>query len=264
MATVSTTDIQQINSTTYVDLLGVLLGLERIIGESSDEYIERLYQATRLSRGHEYVGALNEVNLQLNLDLKRAISLSGSTDTNVTVAIDGITLSNTTETVSAGLLTLDPDDAWTWRLLSDIVTDLNKKSSTVTATLLIADAPTLVLAKQSNKISVIAEEISGQSVNLEKTGIVSGSVAFNNSISGYTLDADNGFIHFNSPVPSGTQISYDYQVWPYSLVSSEGAIIGMSEPSLANVAEGPNGKLVYQIREVVQSIMKADRSYWKK
>jgi hypothetical protein len=51
-------------------------------------------------------------------------------------------------------------------------------------------------------------------------------------------------------------------VQPFDLVTSDVAIFGLQEPSIPSIAVGPNNVLAYQMREIVQTIMQADRSYW--
>jgi hypothetical protein len=49
---------------------------------------------------------------------------------------------------------------------------------------------------------------------------------------------------------------------PYECVTSQVGVIGMLEPSLSTIAATPSGGLAYQVREILQAIMKTDRSYW--
>src|SRR3954468_17015242 len=72
------TQFQKVNSTSYVDVLGLQLGLDRLQGETSDEYTKRLEFAARLRRAHPYEGTLNEVSLQLGFEPTAYMRISSS------------------------------------------------------------------------------------------------------------------------------------------------------------------------------------------
>lgn len=256
--------ITQTNSTTYVDELGVLIGLSRLPGETSEAYLKRLKTATRVDTSQDYIGLLNELTLQLGLAVSKLISLASISGNSLTVTSDltGIILTDTvlTTTQTIPILTVDVDDAWSWHLLSDVVDAINT-GTIATATLLGADGPTIRIAKQSNVITVIAQPISGQNVNLGFNGVLVGSELFNVAVPSYTLSS-SGTIIFSAPVPNGTQITYKRLVWPYSLIGGDVSIISLLDPAVFQMAQGPNGTMVYQIREAVQSIIEQDKSYW--
>ncbi|MGC1582153.1 MAG: hypothetical protein WA766_11750 [Candidatus Acidiferrales bacterium] len=264
MAPTILTTITQTNSTSYCDELGVLIGLTRLVGESSEDYIKRLKLATRIDTGQDYVGLLNEITLQLGLTSQLLISLASVTGNplNVTSNLQGIVLTDTvtqaTQTIS--IVTVDIDDAWTWALLSGVVAAINS-GTVATAILLANDGPTIAIASQSNVLTVLAQPISGQNVSLGFDGIIIGSELFNVAVPTYTLDSD-GTIIFSAPVPNGTTITYQRRVWPYSLIGGDVGLISLLDPSLSVVAQGPNGTMVYQVQEVVQAIMNVDQSYW--
>lgn len=251
------TQIQQSNSTTYADLVGLLLGLPRILGETSSQYIKRLEFASNLLRTHPYQGALNEINLRLGTEPVEYISLSLPPNTIVTSSIAGITVGSNPV---IPILTFDNDTMWNWRTLSQIVTSLNSITN-VNATLLVADGPALQLARQTNSLWSFSESISGTRVQLTHTGIQVGSELFNQTVSSYTLTSD-GLLVFSVEPQSGTEITYNYITNPYSLVGSPVALIGLTDPEFANVAETNTGILAYQVSEFVQAIMKTDLSYW--
>lgn len=255
------TAVNNVNSTSYIDELGISIGLSRLPGETSDEYIRRLRTATRINTGQDYVGLLNEISLRLGLKVERAISLDGNTPFDVAVSLAGISLSTDTETHNIPLVTVDVDDAWTWRKLSDIVSDIDSLGL-VTVSLDVDDGPSLKLAKQSNIVTTIAQPISGQDIALNTVNIITNSIKFNNPVSGYVLDTSDGTLEFSQPVLDGTTISYRRRIWPYSIITSEAALISLLDPSLQEVAQGPNGSIVYQVREMIQSIVNQDLSYW--
>lgn len=180
----------------------------------------------------------------------------------VNIALNGIVITDTitqnTQTVPVVLV--DIDDAWTWYQLSDIVAAINAGTVAV-ATLLGSDGPALKISRQSNVITVIGQTISGQNVNLGFTGILVDSILFNVPVPTYTANT-NGTIVFSAPVPSGTQITYQRVVWPYNIIGGDVAILSLLDSAVQQMAQGPNGTMVYQVQQVVQAIVSQDKSYW--
>lgn len=259
--TVVLTNPERANSTSYADLLGLLVGAERLPGESTADFRDRILRLVAGSRGPEYTGLLNELTLQLGLKIRPVISLTGPSDTQVTADISGVRVRNSVEEVESQLLEIDVDDVWEWRKLSDVVASINSLATTVVAELLVEDGPALQLARQSNVLTVRAQPIQGKQVSLGHSGIVVGSERFSVLVSSYEL-TEAGVLRFDSPVPAGARVTYQRRIWPYSLVGSEVGLIGLLDSALDAVAENADGKLVYQLRETVQSLMQRDRSYW--
>ena len=255
-------NLEQVNSTTYVDLLGVLLGLERLPGELSPAFLNRIYQSLQGSRGHEYIGLLNEINLQLGLSLETSVSLTGDQASDVTVTLAGMHLHNEAEDLTIPLLTMDINDLWQWKLISDLVNSINQ-TTTFQAQLLGEDGLALQLIRQKNVLTVVDYPLEGQYFLLGQTGILLGTERFNVSVPSYTLGQD-GKLRFSQPLPTGARMTYQYRVWPYQLVASPVGVLGLMEPDLAAIAVADNGRLAYQVREYVQDIMRTDRSYWGK
>lgn len=254
------------NSTTYADEVGVLIGLSRLPGEDSEAYVKRLKTATRVDTSQDYVGLLNELTLQLGLKISKLISLASVTSNKLTVTSDltGIVLTDTItlETQTIPIVKVDIDDAWTWLSLSSVVAAINA-GTVATASLLGDDGPTIKLAKQSNVLTVIAQPISGQDVDLGFDGILVGSELFNVAVPTYSIN-ENGKITFTAPVPLGTKITYKRLVWPYSIIGGDISIISLLDPAMRVQAQGPNGTIVYQVREAVQAVVEQDLSYWAK
>lgn len=256
------TNQQQINSTTYADLLGVLVNLPRLPGETSQAYFDRLSRGATSDRSFDYTGLVDEINLQLGLNTYQGIALSGPTGV-VNMTIAGVTITDPNDILTpatSSLMTLDVDGIWTWRMLSNIVADITSNGNW-TAELIGTDAPAIQLAKQTNQLIVRAYPLSGQNFNLGKNGIIVGSELFSTTVPSYTLTAAGSLI-FSQPVPTGTQITYRYTAWPYNLVCSEASILGLIEPNIAQVALTPDNTLVYDIQEYIQAIMSRDLSYW--
>lgn len=251
------TQIQQVNSTTYADLLGLQVGLDRLQGESAETYLKRLEFAVALTRKHPYEGALNEINLQLGLEPMTYINVAIPANTTITISIAGVVIP---EQNTIPLLTFDNDSMWKWRLLSEVVADINNIYS---ATLLVADGPAMQLARQSNSLWSFNEEVDGVQTQLAHSGIQLNSVVFNQTVPSYTLTQD-GLLTFSVEPDSGTLITYNYIVSPYQIVGAPVAMIGLTDPEFQQVAETDNSTIAYQVREFIQSLMLVDRSYWAK
>lgn len=259
------TTITQTNSTTYADEVGVLIGLSRLPGETSESYVKRLKTATRVDTSQDYIGLLNELIIQLGLNITQSIQLVSLSSNPLTVNVNlaGIVLTDTvltdvTQTIP--VVTVDIDNAWTWTLLSNIVDEINT-GTVATATLIVADAPSMTVASQSNVLTVIAQSISGQNVNLGYDDVVVGSEIFNVPVPTYTLTSA-GILTFTSPVPAGTQITYQRLIWPYTIITGDVAILSLLDPAVGQMAQGSNGTIVYQVEEAVQAIAAQDQSYW--
>lgn len=257
--------LQQSNSTTYSDELGLLLGLERLPAEKASTYVRRLAAATQLRRDHPYEGSVNEINIQLGFIPEPYISLNLSPGTIVSASIAGVVVSGSPSTYpSVPLLTFDKDSMWKWRMLSDVVNDLNNILPSVEiATLLVEDGPAFQIARQTNSLWSFSEPVIGVQVQLNNNGIVVGSELFNNVVSSYILST-SGLLTFTSEPPAGTAITYNYVVTPYSLVGSPVSLIGLKDPEFPSVAETDQNILAYQVQEFTQTIMLQDRSYWTK
>lgn len=251
------TNFRQQNSTSYADTVGLQFGLDRLQGESTQDYLKRLEFASRLRREHPYEGELNEVSLQLGFEPKAYLNCPSLDTTVLTISIGGVVIGNNS---AIPLLTFDNDSMWKWRMLSEVVADMNAITPT---TLLVDDGPAFQLARQSNFLTSFAEDISGSLVQLEHGGVVVGSEIFNQTVPSYIITA-SGLITFSAEVPVGTQVTYNYIVPDYDVVGSPVGMIGLKDPEFAGVAIAPDASLAYQIREFVQTLMRTDRSYWAK
>jgi len=98
-------------------------------------------------------------------------------------------------------------------------------------------------------------------VDLGYGSIIVGSELFNVPVPTYTLNT-NGTLVFSAPAPQGTAITYQRLVWPYNLIGGDVGIISLLDPAVYAMAQGPNGTIVYQVREALQTIVGADLSYW--
>lgn len=256
--TPNVTQIQKVNSTTYADITGVDFGLPRLLGETAEQYLKRLEFAANLTRTAPYPGALNQINLALGLEPAPYIHLQfASIPQIVTSSIAGIVIGNHP---SIPILTFDQDTMWDWQSLSEVVANINLISSVV-ATLLVPDGPAFQIARQTNSLWSFSEEITGIQYQLQHQGVVVGSELFDQTIPSYTL-TEEGLLTFIQEPQIGTHITYNYIVGPYNMVGAPVALIGLTDPEFASVAETSNGVLAYQVSEFVQNIMETDLSYW--
>jgi len=256
------TQIQGVNSTTYADTVGIQIGLPRLPNETATQYIKRLEAAVRLRRDAPYEGVLNEINLQLGFEPANYISItSADTTTVVSVSIAGVLLTGSSISSLIPLLNFGLDNVWEFRMLSDVVKDINNLNAGYVATLLVPDGPAIQLCRQTNSLWSFSEPITGIHTQLLHTGIQVGSELFSGVVPSYTLN-DNGLLIFSSAPDSAAMITYNYHVWPYSLVGAPTALIGFTDPEFPAVAATPNSVLAYQVREFIQTIMLEDRSYW--
>lgn len=256
MSTPNVTQIQQVNSTSYADEVGILIGLDRLPGETTTAYVQRLEAATQLRRDQPYEGALNGINLALGFLPSPYIHLAIPANTVVSVSIAGIVVGSHPR---IPLLTFDVDAYWNFRKLSEIVTDLNALTS---ATLLVDDGPAFQLARQSNSLFAFSEPVGGQTYQLKATsGVQVGSELFNQTVPAYTLTAA-GQLVFEAEPNAGTTITYNYIVTPYDLVGAPVSLIGLTDREFPAVAETSSSQLAFQVSEFVQAAMLQDRSYW--
>ncbi len=257
---ISSPELRQVNSTSYADVAGLNLGLDRLSGESTSDYVVRLYRAAISKRDHSFQGAVNEIALQLGLSVRPGISIT-CTDPEALISctITGVKLLSADTDTTIPILSMDGDGVWSWHLMSEVVASINATPD-FTAELLIEDGPALQIVRQGNVNTVINEPIVGYSVHLEHSGVITGSERFNKVVPSYTLTSA-GLLVFSHEPASDTNISYQYRTLPYEIVCSEVSLVGLLEPGLSTVAV-KDGVLAYQIREAVQAIMKEDRSYW--
>lgn len=261
-----TTQLKAVNSTSYADELGLLIGLDRLPSETTTAYVQRLEAAVRLRRDHPYEGLLNAANLALGFTPASYISLNLSNNMLVTCSIAGIQVGTSSLFPLIPLLKFDEDSYWNFRTLSAVVEDLNNliPGSIPFAELLVNDGPAFQLARQTNSLYSFSEGVSGINHQLNQiAGVQVGSELFNQTVPSYTL-SPKGILIFTTEPSVGTTITYNYIVTPYALVGAPVALIGLKDPEFAAVAETSNNTIAYQVSEFVQAAMLKDRSYWAK
>lgn len=252
-----------VNSTTYVDLIGVLVGLTRIPGESSQDFLVRLEDAIRSRRDSTYIGILNEIRLNLALPVDEAFSVSATQSEffNIDCSVAGVTMTAGSNSITVPLLTIDGDGFWVWKKISDIADEITN-SGFFSATFIGPDGPALRIAEQSNTGLIINEPIAGQAIQIQNPQIIPGSEAFNNAVPHYTISSDYSALYFDAPVPNGTQITYQYRKCPYTVLSSPVGLFSFLDPAFSSIAVTSNDSLVYQVQEAMQTLVAADGSYW--
>ena len=259
------------NSTTYVDQLSILLGLyqDRLpgntaaqqLGESASEFLRSLYQAASERRDHTIEGFINDVAAHLGLSVQPGVLITSPDPSLViTVSAGQIIFVYGIHTVTIPTVTIDPDDFWKWRMLSDVVSDINDQTI-CSATLQIPDTYAIQLVPQSSLGCSVGESITNASSILNHSGIVVGSELFNLPVPTYTLTS-SGNLNLSAAPTVGTQISYIYNLSPFILTCSQVSVISLKDPSLQTTALCPDGSMVYQVREFVYQILAQDPSYW--
>lgn len=254
---------QVYNSTTYADQLAIQLGLyqDRLTGETADAFLDRLYSAAASRRDHTMEGVVNDIAYHLGLSVQAGIVIqSPNPSTVISVSAGQLTIGTGSTAVTIPTVTIDSDDFWNWRMLSDIVADINAKTS-CTATLQIPDTYAIELVPQSSLGCSVAEPVTAAVSQLKHSGIVVGSELFSGTVPSYTLSS-NGKLKFASTPTAGTTISYIYNLSPFMLTCSQVSVISLMDPALKTTALCPDGSMVYQVREFVQQILAQDPCYW--
>jgi hypothetical protein len=119
--------------------------------------------------------------------------------------------------------------------------------------------------RQSNVLLATGELLLGsRTEQLAHGKLVEGSPMFGTAVSSYTAGADGRTLHFSAPPEPGTQVSYRYRKCPYELISAPFAAFGLTDPDVIARASAPNGRVIYQVRELVQEILRRDGAYWGK
>lgn len=254
-------NLQQVNSVSYVDVVALQLGLQRLPGETTDTFLDRLYQAANNVRDHTFQGTIDQIAFALGLTVDVGLKVT-SFDPTVVVQVSFGQMSFTQgSTVSVvPLVTIDSDNYWSWRTLSDIVADINTQTP-CQATLLHGDGLGWQLANQSSLNIAVAEPVPGKQNTLLNTGVVVGTERFNTSVPKYTLTS-SGSLVFTSTPPANTQVTYVYNLSPFTVAVSQVGAFSLTDPSIAAYAAGKDGTLVHQLREYTQDLLTQDSSYW--
>jgi len=80
VTTIPKEQIIPVNSTSYVDMLGVLIGMERLQGESSAQFAERIDLAISATRGPDFIGIMNRLCLAFGLEMSQAIRITSDVE----------------------------------------------------------------------------------------------------------------------------------------------------------------------------------------
>src|ERR1017187_7312683 len=253
--------LQPYNSVSYVDVVALQLGLQRLPREPADTFLDRLYQAASNVRDHSMQGTIDQLAFELGLSVAAGIQISSSDPTVlIAVSFGQILITQGTTKTIIPLLTITQDNFWSWLQLSDIVAAINAQTF-CTAVLLGPDGPTWQLPSQSSLNISVAESVSAIKSKLDHTGVVVGSERFNVAVPSYTLTTDGELVFVSNP-PANTQVTYVYNISPFQLAVSQIGTFSFMDPTLPAYAAGVNGALVYQLGEYVQDLLTQDPCYW--
>jgi hypothetical protein len=258
---VSQDRIQPVTGTSYVDVLGLAAGLERLPGEDAAEFAERIDLAVSADRGPGYEGLLNNLAIELGLEMRRAVRVSADAPFTLKVLFGELRLNELT----IPLITMSCDDFWEWKPISAVASEIAAVPGFRTE-VLGDDGPALQLMRQSNQGTVLGEALASgsRSQQLASGEIVPGSVVFDGPAPEFSIGADGRSLHFDGPPADGLAVSYRYRRCPYDLVASPAAAFSLTDPQVRARCLGANGRLIYQAREYLQEILRRDGSYWGK
>lgn len=263
MISIPKEQILPVNSVSYVDMLGVLAGLERLPAETSDQFSERIELALSAARGPDYAGLVNSLSLAFGLEMREVMRITGEPDLWVECGFGVLHAGSNNHYVSVWLLRVAEDDFWEWKKISEVVAELAEAG--VSVEMIGADGPAFQLLRQSNTLLVTAEDLSGgKTVRLAHGKLVEGSESFSNPVPSYTVGSDGQTLQFAAPLPEGTTVTYRRRVSPYTVIAAPLAAFSLLEPGVRTAAQAGNGRLVYQAREYLQEILLRDGSYWGK
>ena len=150
-------NLQSYNSVSYVDVVALQLGLQRLPSETADTFLDRLYQAASNVRDHTFQGTVDQIAFELGLTVSVGMTISCFDPTVlVTVSFGQMMITQGMVQTVIPTVTIDADNYWTWRMLSDVVSDINTQTP-CTAVLKGADGLAWQLANQSSlaPVSVI-------------------------------------------------------------------------------------------------------------
>lgn len=254
------TPLGQVNSTSYQDVTGLYAGLTRFPGETTAQFKMRLQTNAMNLKQHNYIGTVENINTHLGLYLYPAIQLTSTyPDVSFSYSFGLVSLTSSEESIEIPTLTIAPDGVWIWNMLSDVVAGINA-SKGYTASLLSADGPACQIAKQQNSGWIVNESVAAQIYQLDFGTYVQGSASFNQTVNSFSVT--NGVLTLDQEYP-GLAISYQYTQWPYTITASPASVISLVDPDVQDYMIY-NGDLVYQIQEVIQTLMQVDGSYWGK
>jgi len=198
-----------------------------------------------IPQNYAYASMLQRIATELGLSTYVGIQLTATTPVVVTCSISGLvitSLNGSIQYVSSPLLTIAQDNVWSWRMLSNIVSDINITTTTsgVTATL-IQDRLALCLSKQTNYLWT-QESVDGWSHTFQQKNPQISTITFNMAVPSYTIHGST--ILFSSEVPVEATITYVYVAMPFDVVVSDVGMFGLTDPAFATIAT--NGSILTQ------------------
>jgi hypothetical protein len=158
-------NLTQTNSTSYADIAGLANGMERLPGETTPAYVNRLNTAAVENRSHDYEGTVAAIAFALGLQVHPGIMITGPEGSDITCDLSGISLVSGATSLLYPLAVLGEDNVWDWNLLSGVVTAINA-TNIWTATLLSPDGPAVLICRQDNSTVGMPYEVVVSDVGL--------------------------------------------------------------------------------------------------
>ena len=119
-------NLQPYNSVSYVDVVALQLGLQRLPSETADTFLDRLYQAANNVRDHTFQGTIDQIAFELGLTVQVGMTISCFDPTVlIQVSFGQLQVTQGAAQTVIPLVTIDADNYWSWRNLSDVVSDIN-------------------------------------------------------------------------------------------------------------------------------------------
>ena len=107
-------NLQSYNSVSYVDVVALQLGLQRLPSETADTFLDRLYQAASNVRNHTFQGTVDQIAFELGLTVRVGMTISCFDPTVlVTVSFGQMMITQGMVQTVIPTVTIDADNYWT-------------------------------------------------------------------------------------------------------------------------------------------------------
>ena len=257
--------LQAWSSLTYVDMLGLLAGLERLNGETSDHFLERIRRIVRADRTLTWKSALVELASKLDLPLYPAFQVLSDRPVELRVGWSGLRiLDKNGETVlhkpmlrvtPAGSLELVRFQEW-----ADALAEVEYLQVTWSANL---DVPAAQAVRQTSRRWKELELVSPKMNVPGGEYLDPGSLVFSSSIAQWTLQQSGAswVLDLGSEWKAGLRVRYCVFANPYQVVACPVILAAGSDPEFLQ-AVMQNGVMPEQAKSFLRAMLLADRSYW--
>jgi hypothetical protein len=139
--------------------------MERLPGETTPAYVNRLNTAAVEDRSHDYEGTVAAIAFALGLQVQPGIMITGPSNSDITCDLSGISLVSGANSLLYPLAVLGEDNVWDWNSLSSAVAAINA-TNIWTATLLSPDGPAVLICRQDNSTVGMPYEVVVSDVGL--------------------------------------------------------------------------------------------------